>query len=70
MKQKDVEDKFSRKTVWKLSPGVFIKINLVWKGFASLCLKVVVLGGLHLALISWLLLLLEATTSPGNPYKS
>lgn len=55
MKQKDVENRVSMKTVRRPSPGVFFKIHL--KGLHTSLLTLCVFGGegVHLALISWLL---------------
>ncbi len=42
MKQKDVENSVSRKTVWRPSPGVFFKIHTKTEGFMRHCLGVCV----------------------------
>ena len=69
MKQKDVANSVSGKTEQRPSPGVFIKLNLPQRVYASLlalCQEVEGRGFVSINLISWLLLLLEGSTLTGN----
>jgi len=73
MKQKDVKNRVSRKTVWGPSPGIFFKMHEDWRICVCVCVYVCVrvracseVGG-HLALVSWLLLFVRGHNLTRSP---